>query len=572
MPPGELSSRTELEQLGERISDLERRISALERPAEVPSLRAKTAAHPAEPLLSPHSGAAEPQPQLNVVAVLGASVLGIAGAYGLRAVAESRVLPSSVAVALALLYAVAWLVWAARPHILNGIRRNCYATTSALILTPLLWEATVRFQMIAPAASAAVLVAFAALAIALAWRTQHASLAWMGILTAVITEMILMVATRALPSFATALLAIAFLIEVTALRGRWPGLRTVVAAAADFAVLVTVLILGNTAAIPSDYQVVRPAGIVALAGTLFAIYAGSVSIRSLAFRLKIGAFEMSQLVAAISLASWAVLRVTKGNGRGPLGAAFFVAGAACYFVAFGVLARHREWPNFYFYAACAVALVTAGSFFALSPAPLVIWLCLAAVLATALGVYSRSPALHLHGVVYLGAASIASGLLAYAARALARDYPGLPGALPIIAAIAALACMAMISRYRGERLAERCLRLLPAVLAVYAIAALAAAALVWTAAHATAPTRPQLAVIRTIVTCAAALVLAFIGARWNRRELVWIAYAIAVLGSVKLVFEDLRFDTSQSLAASLLMYGAVLILIPRLVRAGKRLA
>jgi hypothetical protein len=35
---------------------------------------------------------------------------------------------------------------------------------------------------------------------------------------------------------------------------------------------------------------------------------------------------------------------------------------------------------------------------------------------------------------------------------------------------------------------------------------------------------------------------------------------------------DLRFGSTQSLAASLLIYGAVLILIPRLVRAGKRWA
>jgi len=77
-------------------------------------------------------------------------------------------------------------------------------------------------------------------------------------------------------------------------------------------------------------------------------------------------------------------------------------------------------------------------------------------------------------------------------------------------------------------------------------------------------------VVRTVVTCAAALVLAFAGARFQRVELVWMGYAAAVLGSLKMVFEDLRFGSTQSLAASLLIYGAVLILIPRLVRAGKR--
>ncbi len=130
----------------------------------------------------------------------------------------------------------------------------------------------------------------------------------------------------------------------------------------------------------------------------------------------------------------------------------------------------------------------------------------------------------------------------------------------------------MISRYPGEHQGERLLRLLPAILAVCATAAFAVAALVWLIARGGAPSLPQLAVIRTVVTCAAALLLAFVGARWKRLELVWMAYAAAVLGSLKLVFEDLRFGSTQSLAASLLIYGAVLILIPRLVRAGRRWA
>jgi len=48
------------------------------------------------------------------------------------------------------------------------------------------------------------------------------------------------------------------------------------------------------------------------------------------------------------------------------------------------------------------------------------------------------------------------------------------------------------------------------------------------------------------------------------------AYAAAALGSLKLVFEDLRIGSAQSLAVSLLIYGTVLILVPRLVRAGRR--
>jgi hypothetical protein len=219
-----------------------------------------------------------------------------------------------------------------------------------------------------------------------------------------------------------------------------------------------------------------------------------------------------------------------------------------------------------------VVFVIIASFLALPSAPFVIWLSSAALIATVLGAYCRSPGLGLHGLGYLAGAVTASGLLDYAGRALAGDYPGFPKPLPILAALAAVACAATISRYRGEHLSGRILRLLPAILALYAIAALAVAALVWLVSHGSAPTRPQLAVIRTMVTSAAALVLALIGARWRPHELVWIAYAAVVFGSLKLAFEDFRFGTSQSLAVSLLIYGAVLILIARLKRTGKRLA
>jgi hypothetical protein len=196
---------------------------------------------------------------------------------------------------------------------------------------------------------------------------------------------------------------------------------------------------------------------------------------------------------------------------------------------------------------------------------------LAAVIATGIGVRVRSPALDLHGVVYLSGAVFASGLLKYAGRALAGAYPPAHGPLPIVAAGAALLCTAIVSRYPGEHQGERLLRLLPAILAVYATAALAVVALVWLVARGAARSLPQLAVIRTMVTCATALLLAFVGARWKRLELVWMAYAAAALGSL-IVFQDMRFGSTQSLAASLLIYGAVLTLIPRLVRVGRRWA
>jgi hypothetical protein len=78
----------------------------------------------------------------------------------------------------------------------------------------------------------------------------------------------------------------------------------------------------------------------------------------------------------------------------------------------------------------------------------------------------------------------------------------------------------------------------------------------------------RLSVIRTIVNCALALALGFVGSRWHRIELGWVAYAAVAVGTLKLLFEDLRFGNPASMVVSLLFYGLVLILLPRFTRRG----
>ena len=567
MPPGDVSSH--LEELSARMEDLERRLSALEQLTREKISFPESPAIPA--FLRPNrSEAASGQSPSNVFSDFGRAVLGIAGAYVLRAVAETGFLAPWFAVTLALAYAAAWLVWAAWPEGRTRLTRVCYAVTAGLILSPMLWEVTVRFRMLDPPVTAALLAAFAFLAMILAWGRGGSPVIWVGMLTVVVTAFVLMVAARDPVPFTAALLVMALMSEFAASRGRWRILRSIVAVAADLSVLVLILILGDASAIPQEYRRADADVLISLVVFPFVIYAASMGVRSLISRLKITWFEAVQFSGAVLLAGWGVLRITQGEGREALGACCLAAGAVCYFAAFGLRARHSEGRNFHFYAVCGVAFVTAGSFLALPSVPLVIWLSVAAVAATGLGVRGHSPVLDLHGVVYLSGAVIAAGMLGYAGRALAGGYPSKPGALLVLSAAASLLCAAMVSRYRGEHAIERLLRLLPAILAVYAAAGIAVAWIAQFVAHGAAPTPPQLAVIRTVVTCAAALLLTFFGARFQRRELVWMAYAAAILGSLKLIFEDLRFGSTQSLAASLLIYGVVLILIPRLVRTGKR--
>jgi hypothetical protein len=75
--------------------------------------------------------------------------------------------------------------------------------------------------------------------------------------------------------------------------------------------------------------------------------------------------------------------------------------------------------------------------------------------------------------------------------------------------------------------------------------------------------------IRTIVICLLAPALG-LASRRRHIELRWIAYAALALGTLKLLWEDLRFfGNPASLVVSFVSYGLILILLPRLTRSAK---
>jgi hypothetical protein len=113
---------------------------------------------------------------------------------------------------------------------------------------------------------------------------------------------------------------------------------------------------------------------------------------------------------------------------------------------------------------------------------------------------------------------------------------------------------------------RRLLWVVPAALIGFTGAALIVVAVAWLAAGRMELEASRLSVVRTVVNCALALTLGFLGSRWKRIELGWVAYAAVAFGTLKLLFEDLRFGNAASLVVSLLFYGLILILLPRLIR------
>ena len=138
-----------LEKLAATLTNLERRVQTLEGRSDIGDF---LAAAPATKILK-----ALDEPAAAVSAIVeretyfpsvGKAVLGIAGAYLLRAAAESGLLPFPVALALVMLYSIAWMVAAARAKPEREIASLAQATTAVLIFVPMLWETTMRFHVL----------------------------------------------------------------------------------------------------------------------------------------------------------------------------------------------------------------------------------------------------------------------------------------------------------------------------------------------------------------------------------------------------------------------------------------
>src|SRR3974390_3552794 len=243
-----------LARLTARLESLERRLSALE---QVSSPSVTNALPPASPTVESSTGAFSLTQAPGMLPVAGKAMLGIAGAYLLRAVAESGSVPKLIVVALALSYASLWLIWAARVAPGSGFAGAAYSGTAVLILVPMLWELTLSFRVLSPWDTSAVLCGVTVLVAVLAWKHNLALLVWVTNLTAVAMVLALMIATRDLMPFVAALLWMACVAEFAACRNRWSSLRPLVAIVADLATLVAIYVLTSPESVRSENVAVR---------------------------------------------------------------------------------------------------------------------------------------------------------------------------------------------------------------------------------------------------------------------------------------------------------------------------
>jgi hypothetical protein len=552
----------ELEALEREVRDLANRVTYLEQHT---GLSAPAAPAGVPEILPDYSLAEMP----SLLPMVGRSLLGLAGAYLLRALTESGTVPAQVGFVGGIVYALLWLGWAARSPAKERLKTAVDSLTAVLILSPLLWEATVRFHVIGLWTAAAILLAFAVFGMAISWRKSLLIVSTFATVAALGTAAALLMTTHDVLPFTFLFLAVAAAIEASACLDHWLSERWLGAAAADLSVLLATWLVTNDRGLPEGYAPIPHAWLLTAQVALLTIYLSSTIIRTLFRRFSFTAFETAQcaLVFAVSLSGgWRVAPA--------MAAVMLVCAASCYLVSFAFLERQATSSrNFYTYSTFGIVLAVVGSRILLSGAAAAwLWFVLAVGCIWAGGWFGRMT-LQVHGAIYLVLALAASGAAEEAASQLlgAALWPGDHQAALWTTLAATAAAYLLVVHYSADGSPGwKVLTFRIAVAACFGwiAAGIVAGALtgVYHLIFGAAASHAYCATLRTGVLAGLSVLLAWVGPRWNRSELSRLIYPVMFLGGYRLVAQDLHEGHKGALFLSLLLYGAVLTALPRLKR------
>jgi hypothetical protein len=509
-----------------------------------------------------------------LMTLAGRTLMVLGGAYLLRALTESGIWPSSVGVVLGFAYAATWLVATDRSSRSGRwISAEFHGGTALMIALPLLWEAVTRFHLMAATTASIALTVVSVAALAVAVRDGLQTLAWLAVVGAMTSSLALTAATTIVLPFTVANIALGIVTLWIGYTADWIWLRWPVALLANVSVIA--LGVGATSGTASS----SPAAIVAVQLLLLGAYVTSVAIRTLVRGRDVIPFEALQSTAALVVGFGGAIAVARatGIGGGLLVSIGLACGVGCYGVAFAFIARRQGIRrNFYFYTSMALVLILAGVALGL-PYPGICWAVLAVLAAVAA---AAAPAasereqravapgrltLSIHAATYLIAASLVSGLLSAALRALVGPPSTQSPLSPQLLFIFAAGCVCWMILVRADSSPRAAYARVPRAI-VAMLLATAAGAWLASLALSDATAAGYAATVRTIALAITALALAWLGRAPSLREAAWLVYPTLAAGGVKLLAEDFPNSSAATLFVALAMYGGALIAAPRLIR------
>jgi hypothetical protein len=558
-------------EMAESLSQVERRVGLIERglsPAAARKVRAAAAA-----TASPASDAAaamlrqDAASVAGTVSLAGRTLLVLAGAFFLRALTDGGRLPTWLGVGMGFVYAGIWVAAADRAAGRALLASAGFHGAAAVAIGfPLLFETTARFKLFPTWIAAGLLSAFTAVALAVAARRRFQTLAWLVVLAAIPAAYALMFAQGRVAAPLVFLLVLGTGTVWLGYVLDWHGLRWPAAAAADLAVLF----LAVEAVRPGAAD--GPLTAVLVQFCLILAYLGSTAVRTLGLRRSVVPFEMVQSAAVLlaGLGGAAFVTSRAGMGAGALGALSLAFGAAAYAVAFSFVERERTPANFYFYTTAGLAFVLAGAGFLLPDVPRGLFWAALAVGAALGGRQAGRLTLAAHATAYAIAAALASGLVSHCYEtAFASAESAWPPAS--LAEIAVALAVAVAAWALGAAPVRNPIDRAPRIALLVTLAASAAGLVIGWIAPALAGVPGAgadagiVATVRIVVLAFGALALAALGRRPSWSDARWLAWPVLALAGGMMIV-DLPRSRPATLFPALALYGATLIVVPRLRR------
>jgi hypothetical protein len=570
----------DLKRLENRIDELTERLHRVENKVfwdtDENPVRSETAGRVETSAPTPHSAPKERVPATAIISFMGRSLVVLGGAFLLRWLTQSGILPQNIGSVLGMFYALLWIamadVTAGRGHRPSAV---FHGVTGSFIAFPLLIEATTKFYYLPPMFSAALLLAFIVLGLVVAGRRNLRLLAWIITLPAAPIAFLLAVQTQAITPFMGSLLILAGITLWLGYIRHWHVLATLVAGAVNIGLILIVLEQVMTSKRVPDVHQASLGAILSLLFGPIALYFGSYCFRVFKRKRTITPLEIGQtlVVVLIGLGGAAAVINSSEHSMLPLGIVCLLLSVASYTAAYGLLPRRDpNRRNFLFYTLLALAMMLLGCKMSLGhPTSTVVFTAIALVCG-ALANRISSPQLFLHGVAYLTAAILGSGFLATILKGFVGPSPKLDEwiSLPILLALAITTLYPWFPRPRGRPtdmyLGRRSVDLfLFATVLAWGGFIVAILAQLSPQAEGTETFQRLLAATRTGIFGLSAVVLAWRSSRTRFGSLAWLVYSVLAIGAITLVLEVISTGGSAMLFLSFGLYGSALILAPRLL-------
>lgn len=555
----------QLDELLVRLAALEQRVTALEHGPSTVVAEMTPAAESREVSLPKTPAADESASATGVLSVLGAALLGIAGAYVLRAVSGFNPLLRGVVAVIAVAYAAAWLYAAARVAA-RRLPATLYSATSILILAPMLWEMTMRFQAM-PASVAGLLLGIYTVAVVAVgfWRERAVAFSIAGA-GAALTAVALCVGTHHTAPFAVILLALIAVCEFAPACRQAKSVRVAAALCADFVVWTLIYIYRLPADARTDYPPLQISVVVAIGAALFALEVAAVAQQAVQRAQVVSVSQALQTMVAFGLLVSALGWLIPGAWAPTVGALCLVLGIACSVVAYGRFRKELHPRNQRLFTAWSIVLLPV-TLFLLAPASVDEELMgLAGVAAILLARRIGAFGLQLQGVTFLLLAAITSGMLTRAFHAFTGAAPVAPSWGILVATACAVGSYAALGDKAGQSWLQQALQLVLALVAAIGITTLTVYGVVSVTTPRLSPNLIPIAFLRTLVLCVVAPVVAWAGARLRRVQMVRVAYVALAFTAAKLLVEDLRQERMEFTAAAIFVVALTVIAVPRLAR------